>query len=149
METDRIKIYPASREQMESSILAERDDELKKAYGEMLDGCLTHPDQWEWYAMWMIEKLDGTRIGDLCFKGLEDTNPEIGYGILDEFQRNGYATEAVKLAVKWAFEQPKIVAVEAETDPDNVASQKVLAKCGFKPNGIIGEEGPRFILYKE
>ena len=67
----------------------------------------------------------------MCFKGLEDTNPEIGYGILDEFQRNGYATEAVKLAVKWAFEQPKIVAVEAETDPDNVASQKVLAKCGF------------------
>ena len=54
METDRIKIYPASREQMESSILAEKDDELKKAYGEMLDGCLAHPDQWEWYAMWMI-----------------------------------------------------------------------------------------------
>ena len=48
METDRIMVYPASREQMESSILAEKDDELKKAYGEMLDGCLAHPDQWDW-----------------------------------------------------------------------------------------------------
>ena len=79
METDRIRIYPANREQMENSILAEKDDELKKAYGEMLDGCLAHPDQWDWYAMWMIEKTDGTHIGDLCFKGLEEENPEIGY----------------------------------------------------------------------
>ena len=117
METDRIRIYPANREQMESSILAEKDDELKKAYGEMLDGCLAHPDQWDWYAMWMIEKTDGTHIGDLCFKGLEEENPEIGYGILEEFQGNGYATEAVKLALKWAFDHPGIIAVEAETDP--------------------------------
>ena len=37
--------------------------------------------------MWMIEKTDGTHVGDLCFKGLkENGNPEIGYGILDEFQ---------------------------------------------------------------
>ena len=105
-ETERIKIYPASREQMERTIQAEKDDELKKAYGEMLEGCLTHPDQWDWYAMWMIEKTDGTHIGDLCFKGLEEKNPEIGYGILDEFQGHGYATEAVSLAIKWAFEHP-------------------------------------------
>ena len=93
IKTERIKIYPASREQMERIIQAEKDDELKKAYGEMLEGCLTHPDQWDWYAMWMIEKTDGTHIGDLCFKGLEEKNPEIGYGILNEFQGHGYATE--------------------------------------------------------
>ena len=148
-ETERIKIYPASREQMEKIIQAEKDDELKKAYGEMLEGCLTHPDQWDWYAMWMIEKTDGTHIGDLCFKGLEEKNPEIGYGILDEFQGHGYATEAVTLAVEWAFSQPGVLAVEAETDPDNIASQRVLEKCGFKATGTIGEEGPRFIIHKE
>ena len=126
-----------------------KDDELKKAYGEMLDGCLAHPDQWDWYAMWMIEKTDGTHIGDLCFKGLEEDNPEIGYGILEEFQGNGYATEAVKLALQWAFDHPGIIAIEAETDPDNVASQKVLKKCGFEPNGKIGEEGPRFTVYNK
>lgn len=147
-ETDRIRIYPASREQMEGCILAEKDTELKKAYGEMLEGCLEHPDQWDWYAMWMIEKLDGTHIGDLCFKGLENMSPEVGYGILKEFQGQGYATEAVKLAVNWAFDHSEISAVEAETDPGNVASQKVLMKCGFKVNGEIGEEGPRFIVYR-
>ena len=148
--TDRIRIYPASREQMESMISAEKDDELRKAYREMLEGCLTHPDQWDWYAMWIIERQDGTHIGDLCFKGLEDNkNPEIGYGILDEFQGKGYATEAVKLALLWAFGHPEITAVEAESDPDNAASQRVLEKCGFHANGDTGEEGPRFIIYKE
>ena len=148
--TDKIRIYPANREQMESMISAEKDDGLRNAYREMLEGCLTHPDQWDWYAMWIIERSDGTHIGDLCFKGLEDNrNPEIGYGILDEFQGKGYATEAVKLALKWAFGHPEITAVEAESDPGNAASQRVLEKCGFHASGEIGEEGPRFIVYKE
>ena len=55
----------------------------------------------------------------------------------------------MSLAIKWAFEHPEIVAVEAETDPDNAASQRVLMKCGFEVSGEIGEEGPRFIVYKE
>lgn len=145
----RIKIFPADSQQMEAVIASTKDQELKKAYTEMLEGCLEHPEQWDWYAMWIIETEDGVHVGDLCFKGLEDgTNPEIGYGINDEFRGKGYATEAVKLALVWAFGHPDVAAVEAETDPDNIVSQKVLAKCGFKPTGTIGEEGPRFIVYK-
>ena len=150
IEDERIRIYPASQEQMEKYISLETDGELKKAYGEMLEGCLSHPDQWDWYAMWMIEKMDGTHIGDLCFKGLEaDCNPEIGYGILEEYRGQGFATEAVKLALKWAFSHPMVKAVEAEADSDNVASQRVLMKCGFHQNGEFGEEGPRYIVIGE
>ncbi len=150
METDRIRICPASEAQMERVLAAERDEELKKAYREMLDGCLAHPEHRDWYAMWMIEKKDGTRIGDLCFKGLEaGRNPEIGYGILEAFRGRGYATEAVRLALQWAFRHPAVKAVEAETEPGNTASQRVLEKCGFRPLGILGEEGPRFIKEKE
>ena len=35
--------------------------------------------------------------------------------------------------------------VEAETAPDNKASQRVLEKCGFVPDGT-GVEGPHFVL---
>lgn len=147
IETERIRIYPANREQMEASITAEKDDGLRKAYREMLDGCVQHPEQWDWYAMWMIELHDGTHIGDLCFKGLDENGiAEIGYGILDEFQGQSYATEAVKAALDWAFQHPNVTAIEAETEPDNTASQRVLEKCGFRPNGEIGKEGPRFSL---
>ena len=148
MENERIRIYPASQEQMEKYIASEKDEDLRKAYGEMLEGCLAHPREWDWYAMWLIEKTDGTHIGDLCFKGLEaGRNPEIGYGILKEYRGKGFATEAVKLALKWAFRHSEIKAVDAEADPDNSASQRVLIKCGFRPNGEIGEEGPRYRVY--
>ena len=62
IKTERLQLYPASREQMEVVIASEQDEELRKAYSEMLDGCLRHPDQWDWYAIWMIEQKDGTRI---------------------------------------------------------------------------------------
>ena len=150
IKTERLRIYPAAREQMEAFIAAETDAELKKAYTEMLEGCLRNPDQWVWYAMWMIDQRDGTHIGDLCFKGLDaDGAVEIGYGILEEYQGNGYAAEAVGAAVDWALQQPGVTRVEAETEPDNRASRRVLEKCGFLPSGTIGEEGPRFFKVKE
>ena len=36
--------------------------------------------------------------------------------------------------------------IEAEAEVGNLASQRVLAKCGFVPNGKTGEEGPRYTL---
>ena len=146
IETKRLSIDMASQDEMLRYIEAQTDDILKTAYQEMLQGCLDHPDQWEWYSIWMIELKDGTHVGDLSFKGFNaDGSVEIGYGIKEEHQGQGYATEAVNAAVTWAFEQPGVTRVEAETEPDNSVSQRVLEKCGFVPSGIIGEEGPRFI----
>ena len=134
---------------METFIEAQTIDVLKEAYTEMLNGCLEHPEEWDWYAIWMIELKDGTHIGELCFKGLSaDGTAEIGYGILEEYQNNGYATEAVRAVLKWAFSHPEVTAVEAETDDDNIASKRVLEKCGFALNGVIGEEGPRWVVFK-
>ena len=145
--TNRLHIFPASREQMEGMIAWEQNEELRKAYAEMLEGCLRQPDQWDWYAIWMIEETDGTHIGDLCFKGLQENGvAEIGYGILDEHQGQGYATEAVRSACRWALGHGEVKSLEAETDAGNAASQRVLEKCGFRPNGTFGEEGPRFTL---
>ena len=149
LETKRLRIYLATQEEMTALIEQQTDDELRTAYREMLDGCLQHPEQWEWYAIWMIESKDGKHIGDLSFKGLgPDGAAEIGYGISEAHQGKGFASEAVDAAVKWALRQPGVRCVEAETDPDNRASQRVLEKCGFLPTGVIGEEGPRFIRTK-
>ena len=149
IKTNRLKIYAASKEQMETFIASQSVDALKEAYSEMLDGCLSHLDQWEWYAIWMIELKDGTHVGELCFKGItSEGSAEIGYGISEEYQRHGYATEAVSALVDWALKQPGIVCVTAETEETNVASQRVLCKAGFTPAGEIGEEGPRYEIKK-
>ena len=75
MQTERIRIYPASRAQMESLLSSEQDDELRKAYGEMLRGSLAHPDDRDWYAVWMIEPGDrlwdpgGVPLPRICRRG--------------------------------------------------------------------------------
>lgn len=149
IETGRLKLYAASREQMEAFIAGQSVDELKAAYTEMLDGCLSHPGQWEWYAIWMMELKDGTHIGELCFKGVTENGiAEIGYGVTEDFQRRGYATEAVSALTDWALRQPSVKCVMAETEAANTASQKVLNKAGFMPTGETGAEGPRFVRQK-
>ena len=129
IETTHLKIYAASQNEMENFIESQTDNILKTAYKEMLNGCLDNPEQWEWYAIWMIELKDGTHIGELCFKGLDSNGVvEIGYGIVEKYQEHGYATEAVKAISGWAFQEPKVYSIEAEVDDKNIASKKVLEK---------------------
>ena len=150
IETSRLRLYAASREQMETFIAAQTVDALKAAYSEMLDGALAHPDRWEWYAIWMVELRDGTHVGEFCFKGIgEDGKVEIGYGVAEDWRGNGYATEAVSALVDWAMKRPGVLMVTAETEPSNIASQRVLEKAGFVQTGKAGAEGPLYVRKKE
>ena len=100
IETERLLIWTASGEEMVRLIQEQEDEALIKAYEEMLQGCLDHPKDWVWYAVWFIELKGGGRVGDLSFKGLDkDGSVEIGYGILKEHRGCGYAAEAVGAAV--------------------------------------------------
>lgn len=58
------------------------------------------------FESWMIVKRDTFEIiGDLGFKGFnyEHGNADVGYGIIKEERRKGYAEEAVTELLKWAF----------------------------------------------
>lgn len=151
LETPRLKIHTANKNEMEQYIAKQTDDILRTAYKEMLQGYIEHPDHGEWYAMWMICRNDDTHVGDLSFKGLNaDGSVEIGYGILEEYRGCGYATEAVTAAVNWALAQHDVTRVEAEVESDNIASKRVLEKCEFIPSGVVGEEGPIYVrLHQE
>lgn len=73
-------------------------------------------------------------VADAKFKGEPDETGtvEIGYGTYPAFQRQGYMAEMVGGLVRWAGEQPGILRIVADTDAENVASQKVLEKNGFR-----------------
>jgi len=86
-------------------------------------------------------RLLNMAVDDMKAKGISPL-----YGILEGHRGQGYATEAVQAACHWAFLHPNVRSLEAETDAENAASQRVLEKCGFRPNGTFGEEGPRFSL---
>ena len=150
--TKRMILYPLTENEMEAVISRETDKEMKQAYSEMLAGCIAKPEQRIWYAIWNMQLNDGSDIiiGDYAFKGLDENGMiEIGYGIKEQYESKGYMTEAVTAAVEWARMQPGVKKVEAETDPDNKASQRVLQKAGFIPDGVMGKEGPRFYYAQE
>ena len=145
LEADRLVIYAASEDEMNKILAEEADEHLRAAYGEMLRGSLDHPEDWSWYALWLIVRKDGVCIGNLSFKGVpEEGVVELGYGISEEYRGYGYATEAVETILAWAFDQPGVTSVAAETEAGNAASRRVLEKCGFLPAGE-GKEGPRFV----
>ena len=147
IKTKRMLIQPMSDQEIENLIETSESGELRAAYGEILSGCKRDPENRVWYAPWrMTLKSDGTYIGDLGFKGTaHEYAVEIGYGVLSEYEGKGYTTEAVQAMTQWAFGNSGVIFVEAETEPDNKASQRVLEKCGFIPDGE-GKEGPRFVL---
>ena len=143
--TKRLIISIAKEDEMRLLIESEKEEELKKAYTEMYESSKLHPEDFEWYAVWLIKLKSGERIGDLCFKGLnDDGSVEIGYGLLEEYWGKGYATEAVKAMTEWASFRNGVKRIEAETEENNTASRRVLEKSGFVYAGTYGEEGPRF-----
>ena len=84
-----------------------------------------------------------TLIGSAGYKGppSADGTLEVGYGIVRDHQRHGYASEAVRGLLAHAFALPSIDRVIAETLPELTASIGVLRKCGFRLIGDGSEPG--------
>jgi RimJ/RimL family protein N-acetyltransferase len=86
------------------------------------------------FGTYRIERRsDGLTIGTLGFYGPPDRQGHvvIGYGLVESDWGRGYATEALRALVDLCRERPEIKVVEADTEHDNAASQRVLEKCGF------------------
>ncbi len=99
---------------------------------------------WSWYFIqWDESTGERLLVGDGGFRGppAPDGSVEIGYSVLARFRKQGYATEAVKELVMWAFEHPQVKRVVAETLAENQASMRVLDKVGFAAVGDGSEKG--------
>jgi RimJ/RimL family protein N-acetyltransferase len=81
-------------------------------------------------------RVDGAFAGDIgLFNEAFSRQAMVGYSMLPEFRGRGAATRAVRLVSAWAFEIG-VRRLVAGTAPDNVASQRVLAKAGFTREAI-------------
>ena len=61
----------------------------------------------------------------------EHHRAEIGYGLHPDFWKRGIVSEAINCVLDHGFEEMKLHSVEANVNPDNLASIKVLEKNGF------------------
>ena len=102
----------------------------------------THPDQSLWSLYYVAESpaASGGRpklVGIAGYKGSPDESGivEIGYGIVPERRRHGFASEAVRALLARAFSEPRVTAVIAHTLPELTPSIGVLQTTGFAFEG--------------
>ena len=143
IETSRLIIRALTREEAEAIVA---DDRVAKSWtpdyptpGDIAVATLalaggvafaTAAMPWGLFAI--VEKASDRSIGGIGFKNTPNDHGEveIGYGICRSSQGRGVATEAVAALCDFAHQRVRIVL--AETDRENVASQRVLEKCGFQ-----------------
>jgi RimJ/RimL family protein N-acetyltransferase len=103
------------------------------------------------WALWYLIRHDLQRalVGVAGFKGPPSGGAcEIGYSILPTCQGNGYATDASRELIRWAFTHDEVDQVTAETLPHLGDSIRVMEKSGMK---FVGsghpEDGQRTVRY--
>ena len=99
---------------------AETIEFLMSQYGGS-DGPLVYP----------VLLKDGTNVGYVQAVPLGDGVWEIGYHIGAKYTENGYATEAVKAFLSVVMNRIGLTKIAGICLADNLASQKVMEKCGF------------------
>ena len=98
------------------------------------------PERREWMARMMVD-VDGAAVGHCGFHGPPDTigRAEIGYTVFTTYRGRGYAKEAARGLVDWAFAQGERD-VYATISPDNAASLAVVMALGFAQVGTQEDE---------
>ena len=100
-------------------------------------------------AMTILDAASGDFVGG-CTMIYEQPAGQamLGYSLLPRWYGRGYATRAVRLLTRWGFDHVGLARLWAGTLPENVASQRVLEKAGFRREGLLrgrlpGLEGSR------
>jgi RimJ/RimL family protein N-acetyltransferase len=95
------------------------------------------PDAAGWYTWYAVKR--GNQSGSSTLIGAggyfgppsEDGTIEIGFSVMPSWPGHGYGTEIASKLTEHAFTDSRVKKVIAHTAPENMASRKVLEKCGF------------------
>jgi ribosomal-protein-alanine N-acetyltransferase len=168
LETQRLRLIPATIASLQAEI--EQPNRLGEVLGvhvpenwppdlydrDAIDFTLRHvtenPALTDWLLYYFVQKATtdapAIAVGSGGFTGLptEEGVVKVGYSILEQYRRRGYASEATGAFVDHAFAQPDIEYVIADTYPELAPSIGVLEKLGFVYAGPGDEE--RVIRYE-
>jgi RimJ/RimL family protein N-acetyltransferase len=104
-----------------------------------------------WYGWYALRHADAegpcALVGSAGYFGppSPEGTVEIGYSVLPEWQRRGYAVEIVEALAANAFAHAAVHRVIARATESNVASIGVLTRAGFVPAGTSEDAKLRFV----
>jgi [ribosomal protein S5]-alanine N-acetyltransferase len=104
-----------------------------------VDQIASDPSAARWVASAAICDATGYAVGYAGFHGPPDEvgMVEVGYTVVPERRRLGYATAMLAALLQRAADEPGVQVVRATISPDNVASQATVARFGF---AHVGEQ---------
>jgi len=97
--------------------------------------------------------LDGAAIGRIqTFVPEGRPRPagtfEVGIHLRESQRGKGYGREAVTLLADWLFRHAGARAVQASTDPANVAMRTVFDRLGWTQTGTVNDYGRQWVMYR-
>ncbi|MEH2393149.1 MAG: GNAT family N-acetyltransferase [Nostoc sp.] len=108
-------------------------DQVKEVTQEILKFFITHWQQ-HGFGVWAVmEKATAKLIGHWGLNFLPNSpEVEVLYRLDEAYWNQGIATEAAKVSLRYGFEEAKLDHIVAITAPENIASRRVMEKCGLK-----------------
>jgi len=99
-------------------------------------GCVESPDQRFPFAV--VEPSGGALLGSIDM-GLNSHGyrGHIGYWVAAPARGRGVAARALRLVSRWGLDDLELERLELITDPENVASQRVAEKVGYRREGVL------------
>lgn len=140
LQTERLTLVLNSVDEVRAQIERLSDDDRAEVSPVWLALAFTATEADPWMHGFKATLRDeGTIVGGAAFKGPPDDEGavEIAYGIEPEHQGRGYATEAAWALIEFARNADGVRIVRAHTRHDNIASSRVLTKCGFRCVGDV------------
>jgi RimJ/RimL family protein N-acetyltransferase len=102
------------------------------------------------YGLWLVFTQDtGSLIGFAGFLRSEEEVPSLIYGVHPSFCGKGFATEAARAILTYAFETLALPRVKADVDEPNVVSVRVLEKLGMARTGSAMVAGRPLVYYEK
>ena len=108
-----------------------------------LDEITANPDVQPWLVRAIVLREPERRmIGSVGFHDPPgpERKVEVGYGVWPEYQRQGYAQEAVEALFAWAEREHGIRRFVASVGPWNAPSLGLVRKLGFLQTGVRMDE---------
>ena len=138
--TDNLKLLLQTTEQVLASINAMSPADRAEVSPEWLARMQASSSSDPWlHGFAVTHRESGVIIGSCGFRAPPGPEAfvEIAYGIDPAYQGRGYATEAARALVAFAFGSGRVSLVRAHTKPTESASTRVLTKCRFVRVGDV------------
>lgn len=88
-----------------------------------------------------------TVVGTICLFDFSENSCEIGYELMNQFQRQGIMKEAVQVVIDYTFQTLKVKKILAFTHYENQNSTKLLTKFNFVKSKDLDKENPNLNIF--